>query len=408
MGVIATLYFLALVSGLVILLPSLVKDLFALRIGPNLKRMWLDAHNVVGLGSFPFHVVMALTAAVFAFHDGIYFVQNRMIHEGQLAATFQGRAAPADAKPRDPATMLPPEEIVTRVTAIAPTFEPTMLQYVQATGPRAIVRVWGHDARALEHRALGGFAMVDPYSGRLVSTDYLPGRQGAAATVLTSIFALHFGTYGGTPVKWMYFLLALLGAWLFYGGNLLWIESLRRKAKKRVANGAIPLQRRDTRLMASATVGVCLGAVCGISLTIVAAKWLHGHVADLNGWHRVVYYVTFFAALGWSFFRGGARASVDLLRMAAASTLAIPVTTVLAALFPSSGMWAHMTPDALGVDATALAMSLAFAWMARSAARRVYEGPADSVWSARAPEAVDSAETPDTAVDGELDGELAE
>ncbi len=405
MGVVAALYFLALVSGLVVLLPSLVKDLFALRIGPNLKRMWLDAHNVVGLGSFPFHVVMALTAAVFAFHDGIYFVQDRLVHEGKLATTFQ-RAAPADGKPRDPAMMLPPTEIVARVTAVAPTFEPTMLQYVQLTGPRAMVRVWGRDARALEHRALGGFAMVDPYGGRVVSTEYLPGHQSAAATVLTSIFALHFGSYGGEPVKWLYFLLALLGAWLFYSGNLLWIESRRRKAKTRVIDGAVPVQRRDTRLMASATVGVCLGAVSGISLTIVSAKWLHGHVADLNACHRIVYYVAFFAALGWSFHRGGARASVDLLRVAAATTLAIPLTTLLAALVPSLGMWAHTARGTLGVDATAFAMALAFAWMSRAAARRVNAGPADSVWSARAPVAGSSATT-NAEVKGEVEGEHA-
>jgi len=407
MGVIAALYFLALVSGFIVLLPSLVKDFFALRVGPNLKRMWLDAHNVVGIGSFPFHVVMALTAAVFAFHDGIYVVQDRMIHDGKLGAIFQGRRGSSEGDPRDPATMVPPDEIVARVTELAPSFEPTMLQYVNATGPKAMVRVWGHDTRALEHRALGGFALVDPYSGRVVSTEYLPGRQSAAATVLTSIFALHFATYGGQPVKWIYFALGLLGAWLFFSGNLLWIESRRRKAKKRVANGAIPVQRRDVRLMAAATVGVCLGAVCGISLTIVAAKWLHGHVADLNAWHRIVHYVAFFAAVGWAFFRGAARASVDLLRAAAATTLAIPLTTLLAALVPSLGMWARTEPGALGVDVTALVLGLVFAGMARSAARRVQEGPADSPWSAHAPPDPEPVAVTEPAVEAELHGEHA-
>src|SRR3546814_4664147 len=56
-------------SGVICLLPSLVKDLFALRFGKNLKRMWLDLHNVLGIFSLPFHIVMALTAVVFAFHD---------------------------------------------------------------------------------------------------------------------------------------------------------------------------------------------------------------------------------------------------------------------------------------------------------------------------------------------------
>ena len=72
MGVVSAVYAVALVSGLIIVLPSLVKDLFALRISPNLKRMWLDAHNVVGVVSLPFHIVIALSAVVFCLHDQLY------------------------------------------------------------------------------------------------------------------------------------------------------------------------------------------------------------------------------------------------------------------------------------------------------------------------------------------------
>jgi uncharacterized iron-regulated membrane protein len=381
MGVVAALYFLALFSGLVTLLPSLVKDLFALRVGPNLKRMWLDGHNVVGLGSFPFHVVMALTAAVFAFHDPIYAVQNSLVHEGKLGAMF-GRGAPGASTPRDIASMLPPSELVARVTALAPDFEPTLLRYTRVTGPGAAVFVFGHDTRALEQRALGGLAIVDPYSGRVTTTAYLPGHQNASETILSSLFALHFASYGGKPVKWMYFVLALLGAWLVYSGNLLWIESRRKRQKSRDAAAPLPVQGRGTYLMASTTVGVCLGAVCGISLTIGAAKWLHGQVGDLNDWHRMLYYATFFASIGWSFYRGGARASVDLLRGASVLTLALPLTSLVAALVPSLGLWAHPTLDSLAVDLTALAVGLLFASAARRTARRVYHGHGDSVWSA--------------------------
>lgn len=381
MGAVAILYALALISGVIVLLPSLLKDFFALRVGRNPKRLWLDAHNVVGIVSLPFHLVMALTATVFAFHDGIYDLQDRILHGGRLETAFQGRAAPAQRAARDPAELLAPAALIERVHALAPGFSPTMLQYLQVTGPRPLVRVWGHDESALSPRALGGFALLDPYTGKVLSTDYLSGRQDGPHTTVSSFFALHFATFGGAPVQWMYFLLGLAGAWLFYGGNLLWVETRRRKAAR--GDGAAPEQRRDVRLMAAATVGVCLGCVCGVSLTIVAGKWLHGHVADLAAWHRYVYYAAFFAAVGWAFLRGAARASVHLLAAAALFTFLIPLTTLLARLFPGLGLWAHDSPASLGVDLTALAGGLCFAWMARATARRVRHGPADSVWSAR-------------------------
>ena len=56
MGVVSALYVVAIVSGLILVLPTLARDFLALRIGPNLKRMWLDAHNLIGVASLPFHL----------------------------------------------------------------------------------------------------------------------------------------------------------------------------------------------------------------------------------------------------------------------------------------------------------------------------------------------------------------
>jgi len=145
-------------------------------------------------------------------------------------------------------------------------------------------------------------------------------------------------------------------------------------------SGALPEQRRDTALMAAATVGVCIGCVAGLSLTLAAAKWLPGRVQDMAAWHVGIYYAVFFASVVWAFFRGAARAATPLLWLAVACTLAIPASSLLGWLAPSAGAWADGA--LLGVDLTALAGALALAWMARATARRVRSGPRDSVWSA--------------------------
>ncbi|MFT3801142.1 MAG: PepSY-associated TM helix domain-containing protein [Burkholderiaceae bacterium] len=385
MGVIAALYTVALVSGVVVLLPSLVKDFFALRIGRNLKRMWLDAHNVVGIVSLPFHIVMALTAVVFAYHDQIYALQDKVVHQSQWSQAFQrpqGKPGEAPA-PRDPAAMLPPDRLLQIVKAAAPGLEPSGIQYQQVTGPRAVARVWGKDPTVVSPRAMGGFAAIDPYDGRLLATDFLPGRQNVPNLFISSFFALHMASFGGAVVPWLYFLLGLAGAWLFYSGNLLWVETRRKALRKSEQSAGPPVQRLDTRLMAAATVGVCLGCAAGISLTIAAAKWLPGRVESLAAWHMGIYYAVFFGSVGWAFLRGAARAVVPLLWLVVACTAAIPLSTLLAVPFPGLGPWADGEAAALGVDATAVIGALCFAWMARATARRVRQGPADSVWSAR-------------------------
>ncbi len=371
MGIVSILYAVALVSGVIVLLPSLVKDLFALRLGANLKRMWLDAHNVVGIVSLPFHLIMALTAVIFGLHDLIYELQDRWIYDGQLRPIIQA-SIPGSVIKRDdrPAPMLAPEELLARVRQRAPDFEPFAMQYRNADSQGAYVRIAGHNPRYLARGM--GFVVLSPVSGDILSTDYLPGHQGFWSASVSPFFALHFGSYGGEPVRWAYFFLGLAGAFLFYSGNLLWIETRRRTDRRH--RGPVP-QRLATRLMAAGTVGVCLGCICGISLTIAAAKWLHGRVGDIDAWHQAIYYATFLGVIAWAFQRGAARAAGELLWFAAAATAAIPMTTLVTTLFTDLGA------TTLGVDIVAAVGSLGLVWMVRANRRCAIQGHQQSVWS---------------------------
>lgn len=382
MGIFAGLYTLALVSGVVILLPILVKELFAFRLGRKPKRVWLDAHNVVGVSSLPFHIIMAVTAFVFAYHDLLYGAQNAVIHDGKLReAMFASAPKPQPDQTTDPAQMLSPSVLLDTAKSISADFVPYQFQYMGITTPRASVMIWGHDDNAIAPRAPGGFVAINPYTGAIQSTDYLPGHQGGGMTAVSSFFALHFATYGGEPVRWVYFLLGLAGAWLFYTGNLLWVENRRNRQR---ADGKIFSQRRDVSAMAALTVGVCLGSVCGISLMLATSKWLSLHSHDLLHAHQWVYYSMFFAAIVWAFLRGAARALVDLLRLSAILTLAIPLSSLTGFMFPSTGLWLHSSLSLLAVDISALALAYGFLKLANATAKRVYQHNAtDSVWAYR-------------------------
>ena len=185
--------------------------------------------------------------------------------------------------------------------------------------------------------------------------------------MVSSFFALHFGTFGGETVRWGYFLLGLAGAFLFYSGNLLWIESRRRPRRGRAE---APAQSRSTRVMAALTVGICLGCVAGLSAAIVANRWLQGVFIDVNDWTRGVYYLVFTIAVAIALRRGAAVAAPPLLWAAAACTLALPLTSLL--------LWRSAVP---GIDLVALCGAAGLAVLARKAARRAAHGPADSVWS---------------------------
>ena len=117
-GVMALLYVVPLVSGLIILLPTLVKDFFALRIRKNIKQLWMDVHNALGIVSLPFHLVMALTCVVFAFHDEFYQVQGAVVYPSGLQWEKH-----AETPPLSRALPLPASELLRKVNAQLPDFE---------------------------------------------------------------------------------------------------------------------------------------------------------------------------------------------------------------------------------------------------------------------------------------------
>jgi len=381
MGVVSLLYGVALVSGVIVLLPSLVKDFFLLRVGRNLKRMWLDAHNVVGITGLPFHIVIATTSVAFSLGALLFGAQGLLIYGDKHRPTMQRFQAQfrQPTPTNEAAPMLPPAQLLQRVQAQAPGFVPEAITYQRPGDKAAVARFTGREPGYVMESRYGAVAL-SAVTGEVVNDSLRPSQQEPWWRTTMTLAGLHFGQYGGAVVRWSYFLLGLAGAWLFYGGNLLWVET-RRKAQRK--GDAMPAQRRDTYWLAAGTVGVCLGCVAGLSLTIVAGKWLHGRVDDLHAWYQVVYFAVFFCAVAWAFARGAARAAVGLLWLCAAAALAIPLTTLAAALLPALGLWAHTSVQALGVDVTAFIGALCFAWMAHAAARRVRHGAADSVWSAR-------------------------
>ena len=375
MGIVALLYFMALVSGVIVLLPSLVKDLFALRLGRNLKRMWLDVHNVLGIFSLPFHIIMALTALIFAFHDPIYDAQDRLAYGGQIEAMFEANETPHDADVREGVAFAAPATIAATLAQSDPDFTLRWITYRTTPDGKAQIQAAGtRDGYGLRGPTFG-YAMMHPYSGAVMAYDYMPGHQQGYLAAITSFFALHFGNFGGNPIRWAYFALGLGGAFLFYSGNIMWIETRRRKQRK----GNPVEQRRDTRILGALTVGVSLGCVVGISLTVAAAKLLPALAGDAVVEPAYVYYPALVLSLALAFTLGPARGAVALLAIAAAAFLTIPGASLVSSLLQNG--W-NYGGTSLVVDGIAVLGSVAALAMMVRTLRRIRSAPEDSIWFA--------------------------
>jgi uncharacterized iron-regulated membrane protein len=380
MGIVSLLYGLALISGVVIHLPKLADDLFALRPGRNLKRFWQDAHNVIGVLSLPMHVMFAVTGALLCLVMVVMMALNPLIYRGELMAalgpamdTAPVASAAGREQPMGSLAMLHARSMeIARAQGLA-SFEPAYFKLAHAGDANATIEISGESPGSLG--PIGAVAM-NANTGALLATQ-LPGSRDANHATLASAYALHVGEYGNTWVRVLYFVLGIGGAFLFYSGNLLWVES--RRKRRQPGQGAAQLG------MARATVGVCIGVCVAISVAFVAtqlAQWPALRIAgDVELTIKTACFVTWALCALWAALRPPVRAAQELLWAAAVTTAFVPVAHGLV-----TGAWLWVAAmkgewPLFAIDVGALAMAFGFAWLARATARRARDGEANSVWA---------------------------
>jgi hypothetical protein len=271
--------------------------------------------------------------------------------------------------------MLPPAVLIAQAKQAATagnvsSFEPDYLHYTHYGDRHAVIEV-----RGLSQHTLGTYGTValSAVNGKVLAT-HVGTQQTINGIANSAMYGLHFGTFGGNLVRWLYFVLGLAGAFLFYSGNLLWVESRRRRRHVD--------QPKRTRIMARATVGVCMGTCLGISGAFAATLMASHLNIEAAMPQRVACYGLFLGACLYASLRPIPRAAVELLCAISVLTMAVACADLIANAAALTQTHSPQALCVLGVDLTGLALGLIFAMLARAAARRACSGDPNSVWSA--------------------------
>jgi uncharacterized iron-regulated membrane protein len=372
MGFVSVLYFLALMTGLIVLLPTLVKDYFAIRVGKNKKRFWLDAHNVVGITSLPFHIVICVSVIAFAYHDVIYGAIGGLVSKDKPLS-----ARPPAIKVVEPVEPLNVEKILANVQRQAPEYQISSISFNNLDKPeKASARVNLYSSEQMLRGDRFDVMMFNPYQTQPYRTNNLNTHATAMDQVIRSMFSLHFGNYGGDFTRWLYFIFGIGGAFLFYSGNILWIESRIKRQKN--PNFAPVQQRKDVGFIANLTIGACLGCVFAIVLSMAIGRW--GSLAELGLTsmnHALVssYYLIFILSLIYCFVVGAAKALPQLL---------LAISVILGLIAPVSLIISLITSSNITlwwIDLIAMLFALAFLRFYQQAKARQLNAEAGSIWS---------------------------
>ena len=372
MGIVSVLYFLALMTGLIVLLPTLVKDYFAIRAGKNKKRFWLDAHNVVGITSLPFHILICVTVISFAFHDVIYDAIGGLVSKDKPLSV-----RPPAMKVVEPVEPLNVEKIFANIQRQAPEYQISSISFNNLDKPeKASARVNLYSSEQMLRGDRFDVMMFNPYQTQPYKTNNLNTHATPMDQVIRSMFSLHFGNYGGDLTRWLYLILGIGGAFLFYSGNILWIESrIKRQKNPQLAPVA---QRKDVRFIANLSIGTCLGCVLAVAVSMAVGRW--GSLANLGleSMNHVLvysYYLIFIVCVIYSFIVGVAKALPQLLLGIAVVLILLAPVSLVISLITSTPM------NLWWIDLITLLFAFAFLRFYQQAKARQRNAEAGSIWS---------------------------
>ena len=371
----------ALLSG-VIVHKRIFKDFFTFRPGRG-ARAWLDGHNASAVLTLPFQLMIVYTGlAIFytSYMPGplrvLYGEQGMARWHEELAAAgpgVAGRDAMTDARL---AREVPGRLQLGAFLAAAEVAmdSPARMLMVERPGQATeTIRVFGRVDEAASTRRFTGqagraaFRAVSGEMTELRRADAAPGADVAHGVMER----LHLATYGGWPLRWMYFLFGLAGTVMIATGAVLY--AVKRRARHDGAFGAATpvFQRVVESLNVAAIAG---GAVACIAYfhgnRLIPAGW-----PARGQWEIRVFFLAWLATLLHALVRPPSRAWREQFGMAALLCLSLPLVNGLTTGQSIATYVAAGDAIAASVEGVILLAGLLCLWLAGKVGRARWTPP---------------------------------
>jgi uncharacterized iron-regulated membrane protein len=222
-GALGVMMLVLALSG-VIAHPRIFRDAFRLRARDSNGLGLADWHNRLSVWTLPFTVAIALTGALIGLGSVTAYGVAQLSYRGDVEAVY----APifgAEGKPDKKAAPVP--DVATALAYMKAHYPGLRLTYVTLHDPMTAgqhIQILGTPERRLVFGEYYSFDGRGRFLGTAGLSDGAIGQQASAST-----YNLHFGNFGGLPVKLIYFLLGLALTGICATGSYIWLGKRERR-----------------------------------------------------------------------------------------------------------------------------------------------------------------------------------
>lgn len=239
LGFMGLLFVASLVSGVVVYGPFMRKLPFgAVRHERAPRLQWLDLHNLLGIVLVAWMLVVGVTGVINTLSRPIYsYWQSTELVE--MIAPWRGKPVPT--------TFASLDRVVQAAQAAEPTMKPNIVWFpgqARAGNHHYVVFMRGDTPLT---RRLQKPMLIDAQTGEFITKREMP----LYAVALRVSQPLHFGDYGGIPLKVLWAVLDLITIVVLGSGLYLWFARRETPIEVRIAE----IERAEAEVTAAAAKG---------------------------------------------------------------------------------------------------------------------------------------------------------
>lgn len=267
-GVTSFLFLFALITGLMLHWDKIITNFFVFRPFNKWKTVWTDMHTALGVIGFPFQFLYAVTGVFLIINSVLAIPFGKLLYEGDQDKMYQDlgysraikheyayKPMEKDVRVADYLSLAQskwPDARMNRVHIknyadsnmhIVMEFEPHFDKSFAGTG---IIDYRIHDDKVVEEKS------------PMIEATYVD-------KVRSLLYRLHFGDFGGYPVKTIYFILGIMGCLVITSGILIWLVARNK-------NNVIPRKRKFNLWLANLFMAVCLTMLPVTAFTFIAIR----------------------------------------------------------------------------------------------------------------------------------------
>ena len=317
-GLVTLFFLVVLISGILIHWRKLFSNFFQFRLNRSRDKK-LDSHNIIGVMSLPFHLLFAITGVIFNLAIIVNATTTYSLFDGDEEAFQQVRFYTPPSELNDNKRPSGNYMDMNQISALIiksqqdiRNYTVTILEIDHWQHDNASITFWGHVAGDFAKETMIQYRMKD---GKvLYKNTQLTNSHHDGVYVMDK---LHYGDFGGLPLKLIFFLLGLGTCYVIISGNLLWIEK-QQKSRQHSTSGL--------KLVKNLSSAVFAGSLIATAICFIVTRLLPISITDKADILSLVFYITLLVCLFYTYLISSSQqALTQLLKFAALCFILVPI-----------------------------------------------------------------------------------